>query len=609
MQRFLPKFFRSRSGSFKGQGPRTPSRRTRLWWLIVCVLFLTILLSSIGITFAFLKGPYRLHAQTSGNEANALGGPLPGQSIWRNGVSSYLFGTNDPTFDHVMPTDPNYDLNQVQSMRSALKQAGITLIRTPLAHNGGQEIEQRLAQIQQIGAACLGILSTTDLALDLKVVDTAGTRCQMYEFGNEPDNSSSNDAMSPGQYASQWNAIIPALRQDLQQKKIQAMFIGPVVASPNTGYIRTFLQNVPNALPDAVSFHMYPCTNVDQQTCLTQNVNEYAPSAQRVRATVRQVLNRDLPLGVTEWNDNWRNQAKPEESDPAFMTAFTTKSLQSLAQGQIAFANQYNMGTGANDGHLLMTANGQAKPQLQAMATMIAQLRITARNPTPPTPVPSPTAALTAGMVVPTHTSPTFTGTIQDTFQRPDQPSWTTTTVPWSADATNGTVFSIQGNAGQIAHDQGQSNYTALLDPSTTNVDLTLTGSVNQFNVSQVNLGVVTHWTDSNNFYKLDIDGQTLLLQKYINGVLTKLDAVPFPAQNGVSYTLRLHVEGTNLSGMAWSTGKTAPNNWMVKATDNALPSGISGLSVMLQPDTAGQPGTSISITSFSETFTAVRLM
>ena len=609
MQRFLPKFFRSRSGLFKGQRPRTPFHRTRLWWLIACVLFLTILLSSIGITFAFLRGPYLLHAQTSVNAGNALGAPLPGQSIWRNGVSSYLFGTNDPTFDHVLPTDPNYRLNQVQSMRSALKQAGITLIRTPLAHNGGQEIEQRLAQIQQIGAACLGILSMTDLALDRKIVDTAGTRCQMYEFGNEPDNSGSNDAMSPDQYASQWNAIIPALRQDLQQKKIQAMFIGPVVASPNTGYIRTFLQNVPNALPDAVSFHMYPCTDVDQQTCLTQNVNEYAPSAQRVRATVRQVLNRDLPLGVTEWNDNWRNQAKPEESDPAFMTAFTTKSLQSLAQGQVAFANQYNMGTGANDGHLLMTANGQAKPQLQAMATMIAQLRTTARNSTPPAAVPSPTAALTAGIVVPTHTSPTFTGTIQDTFQRPDQPSWTTTAVPWSADATNGTVFSMQGNAGQIAHDQGQSNYTALLDPSTTNVDLTLTGSVNQFNVSQVNLGVVTHWTDSNNFYKLDIDGQTLLLQKYINGVLTKLDAVPFPAQNGVSYTLRLHVEGTNLSGMAWSTGKTVPNNWMVRATDNALPSGISGLSVMLQPDTAGQPGTSISITSFSETFTAVRLM
>ncbi len=103
---------------------------------------------------------------------------LPGQQVWKNGTSSLLFGSNDPTFNPA----------QSQSLRLSLRQAGITLIRTPLANNGGTEIEKRLAQIQDIGAACLGILSTRDMTLDQQIVRTAGGRCQLYEFGNEPDN-------------------------------------------------------------------------------------------------------------------------------------------------------------------------------------------------------------------------------------------------------------------------------------------------------------------------------------------------------------------------------------------------------------------------------------
>ena len=324
---------------------------------------------------------------------------LPGEQVWKGGTSSLLFGSNDPTFNPATS----------QSLRQSLRQAGITLIRTPLATNGGTEIDQRLTQIQDIGATCLGILNSHDIALDQQIVKTAGSRCQLYEFGNEPDNPGNPNAMSASAYANSWNQIIPLLRQIAPQAK----FFGPAVAYPNTAYISTFLQATQANAPDGVTFHMYPCTDVDMQTCLSHSVNSYASSAQKVRDTVIQVLGRALPIGVTEWNDNWRDQAKSEESDPNFMRQFTTLSLQSLMQGQVAFANQYSIGDGQGNntpgGHLFLTINGQGTPQLQAMADMIAQTKINA--PTPPVstattqPISTPTTP-PVSTPIPTTTRP-----------------------------------------------------------------------------------------------------------------------------------------------------------------------------------------------------------
>ena len=359
--------------------PSSNRRNTRfsLLTLIGVVVTLVVILG-VGAYFVVLPHflPHPVSTATpvvstpSGNTgtAPAVGTPnqqlvLPGQQLWKGGTSSLLFGSNDPTFNPATS----------QSLRTVLRQAGITLIRTPLTSDGGTQVEQRLAQIQAIGAECLGILSTNNMTLDQNVVKTAGDRCQMYEFGNEPDNPGNPEAVPASVYANSWNQIIPSLRQIAPQAK----FFGPAVAFPDIEYISAFLQATQANAPDGVTFHMYPCTNIDAQTCLSQSVNNYASAAQKVRATVVQILGKTLPLGVTEWNDNWKDQATPEESDPNFMRQFTMLSLQSMAQGQIAFANQYNLGTGTGDGHLFLTAaNGQAKPQLQAMADMIAQTRV-----------------------------------------------------------------------------------------------------------------------------------------------------------------------------------------------------------------------------------------
>lgn len=376
--------------------------------------FSPLALVGITVTLLVLLGAGAYFVLLPRLRSNAAPPLLPGQQVWKGGASSLLFGSNDPTFNPA----------KSQALRQSLRQAGITLIRTPLTNNGGTEVEQRLSQLQDIGAMCLGILSMQNLALDQQVVRQAGGRCQLYEFGNEPDNPGNPNAMSASAYANAWNGIIPSLRQIAPQAK----FFGPAVAYPDIAYITTFLQSTQANAPDGVTFHMYPCTDVNAQTCLSQSVNSYASAAQQVRNAVIQVTGKNLPLGVTEWNDNWRDAAKQEESDPNFIRQFTTLSLQSLMQGQVAFANQYSIGNGQGDtspgGHLFLTVNGQGKAQLQAMSDMIAATRMgtpstgtTPVSTTSTTPIPTNTAmpistttAPPVSTAVPTATTPS-TGT------------------------------------------------------------------------------------------------------------------------------------------------------------------------------------------------------
>src|SRR5581483_4721923 len=80
--------------------------------------------------------------------AKGLTPSLPGQQIWRDGVSSYLFGTNEVAWDPLALSNP--------AIMATVKAAGIPLIRVPLTASNA---EKRIGLIEQSGAQCLGILS------------------------------------------------------------------------------------------------------------------------------------------------------------------------------------------------------------------------------------------------------------------------------------------------------------------------------------------------------------------------------------------------------------------------------------------------------------------
>ncbi len=302
-------------------------------------------------------------------------GPLPGQQIWKDNVSSFLFGTNDTQ---------EWSTNNIETsttMQQALKSAHFTLMRTfffdkSLADNHATtdtEIERRLQTVENSGMTCLGVLfNIFNAQFYEQVVSYAGSRCLLYEFGNEPDyNGISIDA-----YLKQWNTLIPQLRK----LNPRAKFIGPVTYNDqgNHGFMQAFLEGVKasGVLPDAVSFHWYPCYNDSEASCLAK-ADSYAQAVGGVRSLVRSILGKDLPVGVTEWNYDPGNPPPAYGDDANFMTRFTTDALHAMAQAGTAFACQFDAASYGGYGRLDMfnVTTNQPKPQYYAVKAVIQQYR------------------------------------------------------------------------------------------------------------------------------------------------------------------------------------------------------------------------------------------
>jgi hypothetical protein len=127
----------------------------------------------------------------------------------------------------------------------------------------------------------------------------------------------------------------------------------------------------------------------------------------------------------------------------------------------------------------------------------------------------------------------------------------------------------------------------------TANVDVTISGSVNQFG-NNVNLGTVLRWTDLNNFYKAFIDGNHLSILKSVNGQTSILKQMDVTTSAGVAQTLRFRSLGTMLFAKVWPSGTTEPQNWMLVVGDQTFTTGQFGIRVFAQPTTM------ITITSFN---------
>lgn len=322
---------------------------------------------------------------------------LPGQQIWKGGISSFLFGTNDTQ---------EWAKNNVETntgIQTALKDAHFTLMRTfffdkSLADGHATtdtEIEQRLKTVENSGMICLGVLhSISNIAFDEHVVAYAGSRCQMYEFGNESD----YNGVSIQSYLQQWNTVIPILRKINPNAK----FIGPVTYNDqgNHDFMQGFLNGVKasGVLPDAISFHWYPCYQDTEESCL-KKASTYGQVAQGVRSLVHSILGKDLPIGITEWNYDPGNPPPAYGNDPKFISQFTSAALQSMAQAGVAFACQFDVASYSGYGQLDMfnLDTNQPKAQFNAMKAFIANMLPSSTVTAQPQATPSQTATPSTG--------------------------------------------------------------------------------------------------------------------------------------------------------------------------------------------------------------------
>jgi streptogramin lyase len=211
-------------------------------------------------------------------------------------------------------------------------------------------------------------------------------------------------------------------------------------------------------------------------------------------------------------------------------------------------------------------------------------------TPTPTTtPTSSPTSSPTTSPTSSPTTSPTSSpGTVlgTDTFQRGNQPRWGTASdgQTWGGDANAASVFSVSGDAGVVSNTGGTS-YSAVLGPSATDAEVYATGSLSSFTNS--NFGDVLRWTDSNDWYKAYIDGQSLVVQKKVAGNTTTLAHVPFTAAAGTAYSIHFRVVGSTLTANVWPATGAEPSGWQITVSDSSLTAGRSGLRFLTQGGTA----------------------
>jgi hypothetical protein len=293
---------------------------------------------------------------------------LPGQQFWKQGVSSFLFGTND-SYEY-----SSQNIQTQPAIQADLRNAGFTLMRSFFYDDASNAaIEQNVHTIENSGANCLGVIPNIfNVPFDEHLVRYLGRRCLMYEFGNESDYNN----IPIANYLQQWNTLIPALRRINPAAK----FIGPVTYNDRGihNYMEAFLEGVKTSgvLPEAVSFHWYPCYWETEAQCLAK-ASSYGQVAREVQDMVRSVLGKDLPVGISEWNFDPNLPPPAYGDDAGFITKFTSEALQSMAGANVAFACQFDAASYSGYGHLDMfqVDTAQPKPQFYAIKDLIQKYR------------------------------------------------------------------------------------------------------------------------------------------------------------------------------------------------------------------------------------------
>ena len=311
-------------------------------------------------------------------------GPLPGSEIWNEGASSFLFGSND-AYEW---SDKN--IETMPAIQQALKDAGLTLLRTFIPDNADDAtLEQRIQTVEHTGAVCLAVLTNvTNVSFNKHVVSYFGSRCNLYEFGNEPDYF----LVPIKTYMAAWNSTIPQLRKINPAAK----FIGPAVINSNGfyNYMPQFLHGVKasGVLPDAVTFHYYSCWQMDEPTCLA-SASTYKSATEQVRKLVTSILGKDLPIGITEWNYDPRNPPPSYGGKAEFISKFTQAAIRAMVAGGVAFACQFDVASYGGYGLLDMfdVNTGKPKPQFTTLAALIKHYKPVAPPPSTTTASSGPT--------------------------------------------------------------------------------------------------------------------------------------------------------------------------------------------------------------------------
>jgi hypothetical protein len=340
----------------------------------------------VTVTFEAANGSVPGRSLSSANGAENL---LPGAQRWANFSSSYVFGTNDA----IEYSSPNVDT--LPSVQADLKAGGLTLMRTWAYSNySDADIEQRIATIQNSGMKCMMMLGTTsNLSWMEHVVSMLGSSCEIYEFGNEPDNS--NNDTNIAQLTKQWIADITQLRAI----NPHAVFGGPAVqyAESSDGTQGSYPSDIAYFLAttaaarvraDFVSYHDYPCEKATTKAqCIEMTPGDFSYNYRLVLSWENTYYGGSVPTGMSEYNfDPGTNNLYAWGDDGTFMRRWETTALNAAIADGMAFANEFTSLNYSGYGYLDMfrdQAPYKPKAQEKAMAAAVAKDGGASRMPVP----------------------------------------------------------------------------------------------------------------------------------------------------------------------------------------------------------------------------------
>lgn len=296
-------------------------------------------------------------------------------------VSPLLFGTNLGLFDN---KDQVINSTATQSL---LQQIHTQIVRMPVRHSLSNATEIQAAQdIKNIGAIPLVVLhgasTPTALADDSIIVQDMNTifgkSIVYYEYGNEEDYFDGIDATT---YTNGWNATVPQLKK----LALNGNFIGPVNYQYTRSYLTTFLQNA-KPRPDEISWHEYTCSKKDPSDMCLANIDHWTTHIANARDAMQTTIGTVLPIMITEWNyapdlqveNTGQVLSDGKHENTTFMTAWTTKALQTLAANRIFASMQYSC---TNTPIPLIDSNNAITPQGNIFKNIYQQMIIQHQQP------------------------------------------------------------------------------------------------------------------------------------------------------------------------------------------------------------------------------------
>ncbi len=360
--------------------PQRPEFPTHTKRFSAPILLLSIVLAGLllGVSTWSIYS-YILHATSSTlpvkNTPSSTTQPSINGTPASKAVSPLIFGTNLGLFN-------SHD----QFLTSAttlthLQQLHPQIIRMPVRTTLSESVEIQTAQtIKNLGAIPLvvlhGTVVQTAVADDTRIINDMnqifGHNVVYYEYGNEEDLL----GVPATTYTSSWNTAIPQLKR----AALNGQFIGPVNYHYDRNYLTFFLQHA-QPRPDQISWHEYTCDDSWTTDICIANIANWTTHIANARAIMQATIGTTLDIMITEWNyapNAVLNDGKNNNS--AFMAAWTTSALQTLAANRVFASMQYSC---TNTAIPLISSSDTMTTQGTVFQTQYQQMIVLGRQPPP----------------------------------------------------------------------------------------------------------------------------------------------------------------------------------------------------------------------------------